>query len=262
MSLVTRFRGAAKAAIVGRARDITDASASRTALVLAPHPDDETLGCGGVILRKRAAGTAVTIVMVTDGRHSHRSAVISPDALAARRREELREAARRLHVEPDAIRWIGIEDGTVAADEDRLVAVVEQLLAELSPDELYATSADEPHPDHAAVGRAARRAAVSVPGLAVLEYPIWLWGAWPLRPGHRIGSLWGAAQRVLGRSAVVVRTDGYLNEKLHALEAHRSQLTRPMEVLPGEEWVVLPEPVLKAAGAPAEVFFPGQPRRR
>jgi len=49
------------------ARDDTATSAARSALVLAPHPDDETLGCGATILRKRAAGTPVHVLIVTDG---------------------------------------------------------------------------------------------------------------------------------------------------------------------------------------------------
>ncbi|MFZ2422771.1 MAG: PIG-L family deacetylase, partial [Anaerolineae bacterium] len=47
-------------------------------LVIAPHPDDEACGCGGALLRHRAAGDAVTIVVVTDGRRS-RSLGLSPD---------------------------------------------------------------------------------------------------------------------------------------------------------------------------------------
>lgn len=256
MPLVTRFRGLVKAVIVWRARDVTDEVAVRSAVVLAPHPDDETLGCGGVILRKRAAGTPVTVVVVTDGRHSHRTAAITPDMLAARRHEELREAAVRLQLAPDSVRWIDIEDGTVASNEDRLVSIVEELLAELKPDELYVTSADEPHPDHAAVGRAGRRAARSLPGVTVLEYPVWLWESWPLRPGNRIGSLLEAAGRILGRHAVAVQTESFLAAKLLALDAHQTQVARPAGILASEEWAVLPDQVMKAAGEGVEIFFP------
>ena len=50
------------------ARDETSTTGTRSALVLAPHPDDETLGCGATILRKVAAGTPVHVLVVTDGR--------------------------------------------------------------------------------------------------------------------------------------------------------------------------------------------------
>jgi hypothetical protein len=63
-----------RSALKWSARDFTDSAAGRAALVIAPHPDDETLGCGATILRKVSAGSSVTVLIVTDGRHSHRSA--------------------------------------------------------------------------------------------------------------------------------------------------------------------------------------------
>ncbi len=256
MSFVDQFRGLAKRAIVRRARDVTDASDGRSAVILAPHPDDETLGSGGVIVRKLAAGSAVTVVMVTDGRHSHASRVIGPDALAALRRDELCEATRRLGLPDSSLRWADIEDGKVAHSEDRLSAVIQDVLAELRPDELYATSAAEPHPDHAAVGRAARRAAGAVGGVTLLEYPIWLWGTWPLQSGNRIGSLLEAAGHLLADRAVFVRIDDVATAKLHALDAHQTQLDRPNEIPDDEQWDVLPARVRATAREPIELFFP------
>ena len=74
-----------------RAVDETLGAAGRSCLVLAPHPDDETLGVGALIARKRAAGTRVRVLVVTDGRGSHVSSVLDPDALAAVRRAIWRE---------------------------------------------------------------------------------------------------------------------------------------------------------------------------
>lgn len=238
-----------------RAKDVTEATAGRTALVVAPHPDDETLGCGATILRKRQAGTEVTLLVVTDGRHSHRSATVSPDRLAALRAAELRAAASRLGIAADAVHWMGMEDGTVADAEDLLTERLVTLLAEVRPDELYVTCADEPHPDHAAAGRAARRAAARSPGVTLLEYAVWLWAAWPLQRGRRIGSLGRAVTRSLPGRTWIVRTDSFVEPKLYALAAHASQLGRPDGVEESEDWPSLPAPVLKEASGPLEVFF-------
>ena len=233
------------------ARDETAVSASRSALVLAPHPDDETLGCGATIRRKRAAGTPVHVLIVTDGRHSHRSAALPPLELAELRRKEMAQAAERLGLADDAVSWAGFEDGAI--DESALVTLVTSLVQRLKPDELFATCADEPHPDHAAVGRAARRAAGNA---RVLEYPVWLWGSWPLRRGDRLGSTLRAGGMVLRRSAVRVSTAGHLAGKMHALEAHASQLRRPPMVPEEDEWACLPAGVLKAAAEEFELFIP------
>lgn len=247
-----RLRSLTRAAMRRSARDETATTATRSALVLAPHPDDETLGCGATIMRKVAAGTPVTVVVVTDGRHSHPA--MPPDLLAALRREEMAEAGRRLGLAPDAVRWAGFADGELTAREDSVEAFVRQLLDELRPEEVYTTCAAEPHPDHAALGRAARRAVGA--SARLLEYPVWLWGSWPLRRGDRLPSTLDAARRVLTRDAVRVRSGEYRDGKLHALQAHASQLRRPQHVPADQPWPALPAPLLSAAADRAELFFP------
>jgi LmbE family N-acetylglucosaminyl deacetylase len=252
VAVVNAVRQRVRVALRTVARDETADSACRSALVLAPHPDDETIGCGATILRKVAAGAAVHVLVVTDGRHSHRSAALSPEALAELRRKEMAQAAERLGLPADSVRWAGFEDGTVSRREDELVTVVKKLIAELAPDEVFTTPADEPHPDHAAVGRAARKAANRQ---RVLEYPVWLWGSWPLRRGDRLGSTLSAAGKLAARKAVKVSTDGFLAGKLHALEAHESQLRRPAAVPESDEWAGLPADILAAASEPYELFI-------
>ena len=234
---------------------MTDAAVERSALVIAPHPDDETLGCGALVLRKRKAGVPVTVLMVTDGAHSHASSSLTPEQLAEVRRGELCEAAGRLGLELASLHWAGIEDGTVEAHEGELLATICTLLEESGAAEIYATSALEHHPDHAAVGRAARAAALAR-GAELYEYPIWLWNSWPLRRPHRLRSLLAALAAVLGRRAVTVSTSGFRAAKLHALEAHASQLRRPPHVPSDEPWTVLPGWVLDAAADSVELFFP------
>jgi LmbE family N-acetylglucosaminyl deacetylase len=167
------------------------------------------------------------------------------------------EAAARLGLPPEAVRWAGLVDGTVREHEDELAALCGSLIAELGPHEVYSTSAEEPNTDHAAVGRAVRRAVASarVP-VRLLEYPVWLWGAWPLRRGDRVRSTADAAGRLLRRQVTKVHTGVWLAGKMHALQAHGSQLRRPSVVPADEDWAALPPHLLAAAGDRAELFLP------
>jgi LmbE family N-acetylglucosaminyl deacetylase len=230
-------------------------AAARSALIISPHPDDETLGCGATVALKLAAGHAVTVLMLTDGRHSHRSATLPAPELGALRRAELAEAMRRLGLPDGALRWAGLVDGSVSDGEEELVGLIRSMIEELQPDEVYVTCAEEPHPDHAAAGRAARRATAGG-AVQLLEYPVWLWGSWPMRRHDRLRSTLDAARLGARRGAVVVRAGDHLTTKQFALRAYESQLRRPAQVPADEVWHGLPAGVLRAAAEPVELFLP------
>jgi LmbE family N-acetylglucosaminyl deacetylase len=237
--------------------DITDGAIKGSALVLAAHPDDETIACGGVILRKVAAGQPVTIYVASDGRASHDSQHITPHQLAAMRREEMSECARRLGVEPDDVRWAGFPDGALRRHEKELTAQVRALIDELKPDEVYVTGAFEPHADHAVLGRAARRASRSSDS-RVLEYPIWLWSQWPLPRRDGLSAMVNAAL-VLGglrRRALRIDVGEHAPAKAHALAAHVSQVGRPVGLPDGVPWELLPPAIDEVAECPYELFLP------
>jgi LmbE family N-acetylglucosaminyl deacetylase len=231
-----------------RARDLTPEVAGRNALIIAPHPDDETLGCGATILHKLAAGARVNLLVVTDGRHSHDA--MTPELQANLRRTELDEAARRLGLPETAIHWGGLVDGSVEAEENELAEIIGTLIRDLRPDEVYVTCADDPHPDHAAAGRAARLACAEA-GVALAEYPIWLWAAWPLRKGRRLGSV----VEVFRRRVFRVGLASFAAAKEHALLAHASQLQRPADVPSDQQWNTLPSSMVRRALSRPEIFF-------
>ncbi len=258
---VRSLRRTAHRAIRASARDMTAQATARSCLVIAPHPDDETLGCGATILRKVRAGSEVCVLLATDGRHSHNSVSLPPPALADLRRREMAEAARRLGLPDSAVLWAGLTDGAVAEREGELVELIGRVLADRRPREVYATCADEPHPDHAAVGRAARRAAwdhirAGRGSVNLYEYPVWLWGSWPLTRSAPLGSAVRAIGLAIGRTGRRVDATDVLEAKLHALSAHASQLRRPPGIPLDEEWVTLPAEVLAAAREPHELFLP------
>src|SRR5436309_3019289 len=77
----------------------------RPALVFAPHQDDEALGCGGTILRKRHSGADVYIAFITDGSQSH-ARLMDPDKLSALRTEEAIDAAEVLGVDKSRVHFL------------------------------------------------------------------------------------------------------------------------------------------------------------
>jgi LmbE family N-acetylglucosaminyl deacetylase len=137
-------------------------------VVLAAHPDDEILGVGGLIARL-AQHHPIVMVWATDGEASHpHSQVFGTQELAAVRREESRRALVRLGITPQTTHHLGLPDGGLAAR----AAELEGLLAAIVDphDVVISTWEDDGHPDHEALGRAARRVSVRT-----WQYPIWAW---------------------------------------------------------------------------------------
>jgi LmbE family N-acetylglucosaminyl deacetylase len=142
-------------------------------LVLAPHPDDETLGAGGLIAKLRTQGTPVTVVAVTDGE----SAYDDMKRLNEIRVPEQTEALRRLGVRESMIQRLKLPDRDVSSHEDELVDL---LLPLVTPETLViAPWPGDFHPDHEAVGRAAARVS-RLRNSPVAYYLFWTW--------HRGGS--------------------------------------------------------------------------
>jgi len=243
-----------------RARDVTVACAQRPAIVLAPHPDDETLGCGAAICRKLDAGSRVAVVLATDGRHSHHSARLGPDELVGKRMAEFREACARLGVPEHDLHLLGYEDGTLDDRTDSLTDEVAALIARYDPAELLVPDATDGHPDHRALHDATLAAArrTGFPG-HVFAYPVWFWTIKAYLRGHRPGPISAplALARLLAAPLrghpVSVSTDGLLDRKRHAIDAYASQLRAPPDE-PG--WAVIPERLLARFLRPKELYFP------
>lgn len=247
---------------IRRGADVTDRSAVASCLVLAPHPDDETIGCGATIARKRAASTPVRVLVAADGRSSHRSAVIGPDELARRRSREVVAACAALGVAEADVVQLGFRDDSLAGRQDGLAAEIGAHLDDMVPDEVLVPSGRDWHPDHQALRRAldlALHGRGRVP--RVLEYPVWFWvhGPWDADPGGPWATLRprpflrGLIDRRRWPPAEIVATTGFLGTKHQALRAHESQLTN----LTGEaDWAVLDDEFLAPFLLPYEVAFP------
>jgi len=135
-------------------------------LVLAPHPDDEVLGCGGV-LAACAATAAVRVWIASDGA----AGLPGPERArqAELRAEESRRAAALLGVSD--LRFAGLPDGRLGA-EWTLTERIVQAIEDFDPQLVLAPSPLEHHPDHAALASAACAALARRPGLRALLYGI------------------------------------------------------------------------------------------
>lgn len=169
----------------------------RPLVVLAPHPDDETLGCGALLHDAAAMGIDTRVICVTDGSRSHPGSTLWPPArLAAGRRRELEAAVRILGA---TAMWLGHRDCAVPEDLDLSPLIPADAL-------VLASWGGDPHCDHEAVARLARRAARSDTRLAF--YPIW-------------GRF--AEGRTVARP--LTATAAARAAKRRALACHRSQMT-------------------------------------
>ena len=162
------------AALDGHPLPPLDMSGCRRLIVVAPHPDDETLGLGATIAQLVASGVEVQVVSVSDGCDARPGATQwDRTRLETTRRYELCRATRVLGLPPP--RRLGLPDGQLADHEDGLTQLLEKIL-EAAPRGTWcaATWQGDGHPDHEAVGRAAADACTRA-GVTLLEYPVWMW---------------------------------------------------------------------------------------
>lgn len=193
----------------------------RLLLVLAPHPDDESLGCGA-LLAHAFRGPGAHVACLTDGAASHPgSHAVPPGRLATIRRAELSKAMRRLGGTEADVTWLGQSDTGLTVTASLVEALV-MLARTVGAGLLLAPSPLDPHCDHeagAAIGRLVTRA---VPSLRLGFYPVW--------------SRWhggGRAPRPYGTTARRLLHGPFAAEKAAAIAAHRSQAGLVVPDAPG-----------------------------
>jgi LmbE family N-acetylglucosaminyl deacetylase len=149
-----------------------DPSGLQRVTVLAAHPDDETLGTGGLVQVLHAAGAEVTLIVASDGEAAFPALDQTERVeLATTRRDELTAAIVALGLDSQAVQLLGLPDSGIAEHESELTERLKVLLRDA--DCVIVPWPGDPHPDHAAVGRAGLAAA---PVQAHRwSYPIWMW---------------------------------------------------------------------------------------
>ena len=190
-------------------------------LVIAPHPDDESLGCGGLISKLAADRRRFCTVFVTDGSASHLGSVKwSRRALAARREREAEEALYQLGIGDHPRTFLRLCDAAMppaSSQEWRFASgELDSVLRTFRPDLVLLPWRRDPHRDHRdswrLVTEAIRR---SVLAPMTLEYAIWL---------EEYGDAADYPRPDEARS-IVFDISTEITNKLAAINAHQSQTT-------------------------------------
>jgi len=192
----------------------------RRIFVVAAHPDDDTIGCGGTIAMAAEAGAAVRVAYLTDGSRSHPgSRRFSAADVAAMREVEAANALAELGV-AEVPYFFRLPDSALGSLDpsarSTLVSKLSDLFRTFDPELVLAPWQRDPHPDHVAAATIARLAfeAACVPGSAFAGYDVWL----SIRGDSRDAPQPGEAMR----STVDLHPRARI-AKRRALFAHRSQ---------------------------------------
>lgn len=177
---------------------------TKNILVLAPHPDDESLGCGGTLKLLTQSGSQVDVIFLTRGENGldapGQQPEIAHSQLAARRELEARAACEVLGVR-DVQFLNGIDGGL--SHQPHLAQTIGSLLAAGNYQRVFAPWQGEAHPDHVATFRLLQRALAE----SLCRPSIWLYEVWtPLSPTDH------------------VPIDVTMAAKRAAIEKHQSQL--------------------------------------
>jgi LmbE family N-acetylglucosaminyl deacetylase len=228
-------------------RDISQIDRQRVVIV-APHPDDETLGCGGAIALLCSKGYDVKVLVVSDGTGSHPNSKTYPaPVLESIRSQETIEALTILGVKPTAITFLQLKDGAVPTVTSPTFwaakARCRNYLQAVLPDTIFLPWRLDPHADHRASWQLIQAAILSL-GIApqCIEYPIW---DWDIQQQKRAD-----LSRITGWRLDI---QSVLAQKIQAIASYRSQLGQSIDDDP--DGFYLTAEMLANFTRPWEVYF-------
>lgn len=207
-------------------------------LIIAPHPDDEVIGCGGMIARLVEKGGMPHVIVMTGGEGSHKSCCsANGESIKTARRGLTRKALAVLGVTENHIHELDFPDGGITEGCHKEMEKLKALIETLKPETVLVPHWGEGWPDHVNTAQIVKR---MVAGKAeVWEYCVWMWyyNVWR-------GLDWKNA-------AVLTMTPEEHRLKQEAMDTY----IRPLAPC-GKPWSgVLPEVFVKAHQGNRELYF-------
>ncbi|TQI71416.1 LmbE family N-acetylglucosaminyl deacetylase [Gramella sp. Hel_I_59] len=215
-------------------------------IIVAPHPDDESLGCGGLIAHLATQNAEVSVLFLTNGDASHpNSSKFPQNKLGKLRKSEAINACKILGVKEKNLIFLNASDGKLAEkfkNDDSVVNELKELFQQKEPDTIFAPWRRDHHIDHIAAYNLINKAAESLES-TIVEYPIWLW-----KKGESAD--WPAEDEVL---TFRLKIDSVKEIKKAAIQAHISQTTNLIDDDP--EGFILTEDLMQPFIGNYEYFF-------
>ena len=170
LSSVVEFGWMLAASVAGKlwrshARPWSSPGAQRV-MVIAPHPDDEVVGCAGALIEHRRCGDAISMVFATDGGRS-RALGLDRVAMIDRRRQEAQASAHYFQAKSV---WLGWPEGEWTSEE--AATFLKSTLTTVNPQVIYVPSRVDFHPEHRRVAQAIARALPPDSSIELRAYPV------------------------------------------------------------------------------------------
>jgi N-acetylglucosamine malate deacetylase 1 len=185
----------------------------RQILVIAAHPDDEVLGCGGTIARHVAEGDSVSVAVVTRG-----APEVFPPSQVEQVRRELAAAHQVLDI--PTVHFLDLPAPKLdTIPQYKIAGAIQELVQRVQPEIVYMPHHGDLHGDHRAVFHAT----------LVATRPIQSWRVKRLLSYETLSETeWASpfADQVF-IPTVFVDIHSYLDRKLRAMECYASQLKEP-----------------------------------
>jgi LmbE family N-acetylglucosaminyl deacetylase len=194
-------------------------------IIFAPHPGDETWGCGGIIAKKISEGYEVIIVVVTDGRYAFSDMLNidsdpTPGELKQIRKEEAKKATHILGVKGENLLFLDFEDGMLAENESEVEEKITAILRESpTPLEVYFPYEKDYHIDHQVTNRVVRNS-IDKLNLNVIRYRYSI-----LQKYGRIGKLIDSVLNLFKHNMVCVDISQFLTLKNAAIKEIKSEVS-------------------------------------
>jgi LmbE family N-acetylglucosaminyl deacetylase len=193
-------------------------------IVFAPHPDDETIGCGGTIAKKIDDGYEVIVVVLTDGRNAF-STVLgidinpTPEELKEIRKNEFIKATKILGVTENNLIFLNYKDGSLINNEMEVEEKIIEILKIFIPSEVYFTYEKDANQDHQATNIIIRNA-IKKTDASICKYKYSINHTY-----SNIGPIIDSYLNIVKKNQIQVDISEYLDLKKAAINEYKSQIT-------------------------------------